>query len=217
MVSLSTCRSACLITLLTTTVVGVILIGGCGATRQADFWRDPSYSAAPMKKIMVIAMQKDQLKRRMWEDAIVTEFGDKKHAGTVAVASYQLFPNDVPDSLELRLNAEKDGFDGILLVARVQRDATTSEVPGYTTSEPITRYSHRWNAYRTYYQEVYHSGYLETGTMVSVRTDLLVPKEDGRLVWSITSQELDPTSAKQFRSSVADGVLSQLKKERFIH
>ena len=69
----------------------------------------------------------------------------------------------------------------------------------------------------THYEDVYHPGYTETETAVSVRTDLLVPQEDGKLVWSVTSQSVDPTSAADFRSSVADRVVSQLKKGRFIY
>ena len=170
-----------------------------------------------MKKVLVIAIRKDQLRRRMWEDAIVTMLNSKEHAGTDAVASYQLFPDDVPDTMAVRLKTKEGGFDGVLVVARVQSDTLTNDVPGYIASEAVTKYSYRWNAYVTNFEDVYHPGYTETETTVSVRTDLLVPEGDGKLVWSITSQSVDPTSADQFRNSVADRVVSQLKKERLIY
>ena len=217
MVSQSTYRNAGLITLLISITVGVVAIGGCGSTQQANLWVDPSYNAAPMKTILVIAMRKDQLRRRIWEDAIVTALGSRKHSGAVAVASYQLFPNDVPDTLAVRLKTKEEGFDGVLLVAKAQRDTFTNDVPGYTASEPVTTYSRRWNAYVTRYEDVYHPGCAETETTVSVRTDLSVPQEDGKLVWSVTSQSVDPTSGDQFRNSVAGRVASQSKKERFIY
>jgi hypothetical protein len=217
MVSQSTYRIACLITLLITITGGLVIIGGCGSTQQTNFWMDSSYNAAPMKKILVIAMRKDQLRRRMWEDAIVTTLGSKEHAGTVAIASYQLFPDNVPDTLAVRLKTKEEGFDGVLVVARAQRDTLTNDVPGYTANEAVTKYSYRWNAYVTNFEDVYHPGYTETETTVSVRTDLLVPQGDGKLVWSVTSQSVDPTSADQFRNSVADRVVSQLKKERLIY
>jgi hypothetical protein len=217
MFSQSTLQKACLITLLIATTVSAFVISGCGTTQQANFWMDPTYSATPMKKVLVVAMRQDQLKRRMWEDAVVAALDGKKLTSTVAVASYQLFPNDVPDTLAVRLKAKEEGIDGVLVIARIQRDALTNEVPGYTTSELITRYSTRWNAYKSWYEDVYHPGYTETETTVSVRTDLLVPQEDGKLVWSVTSQEVDPTSADQFRNSVAEAVVRQLQKERIIH
>ena len=217
MVSKSTYRIACLIALLIIITASVFIMSGCGSTQQANLWVDPSYHAAPMTKILVIAMRKDQIRRRMWEDAIVAALDTKEHAGTVTIASYQLFPDGLPDTLAMRQRMQDEGFDGVLLVARAQRDTLTNDVPGYITNEPVTRYSRRWDAYVTHYEDVYHPGYTETETAVSVRTDLLVPQEDGKLVWSVTSQSVDPTSAADFRSSVADRVVSQLKKGRFIY
>jgi hypothetical protein len=210
-------RNASLITLLIIIFAGVVITIGCGTTQQTNLWVDPSYRAVPMKKIMVIAMRKDQIRRRMWEDAIVSALGSEAHKGMVAIASYQLFPGDLPDTLDMRQKTKEQGFDGILLVARAQRDTLTNEMPGYTANEQVTTYSRRWNAYITHYEDVYHPGYTETETSVSVRTDLLIPQEDGNLVWSVTSQSVDPTSADQFMNSVADRVASQLKKDRFIY
>jgi hypothetical protein len=217
MVNLDSKRTACSISLLLIMITAsVVIVGGCGMTQQANLWVDPSYHATPMKRIMVIAVRKDQLKRRQWEDVIVTTLNTKEHAGTVAVASYQLFPTDLPDTLAVSQRARGEGFDGVLVVAPATRDTVKNDRPGYTTNEPVTTYSRRWGSYVTRYESVYHYGYTETETSVSVRTDLLVTQEDGKLVWSVTSQSVDPTSVDQFRSSVADRIADQLKKEQFI-
>ncbi len=217
MVGQSIYRNACLLTLLIIMTFGAVIIDGCGSTQQKNLWMDPLYNAPPMEKILVVAMRKGQLRRRMWEDAIVSALNSKGNAGTIAVASYQLFPNNIPDTLDMRLKTKEEGFDGVLLIARARRDTLLSDVPGYTASEPVTTYSRRWKTYVTRYEEVYYPGYTETDTAISVRTDLLVPQENGKLVWSVTSQSIDPASADQFRSSVANGVARQLKKDRFIY
>ena len=198
------------------TAAGIALLSGCGATQQGNFWVDPSYHAAPLNKILVIAVRKDNLRRRMWEDAFVAELSAKINQGTVAIASYQLFPNDMPDTVEVRRIVKDQNFDGVLVVARAEIDTTTSEVVGYTASEPVTTYSRRWSAYVTRYEDVYHPGYAESEVSVSVRTDLLVPESDGKLVWSVTSNAVDPTSADQFRNSVAGDVSGLLRKKHFI-
>jgi hypothetical protein len=198
------------------TAAGIALLSGCGATQQGNLWEDPSYHAAPLNKIMVIAVRKDDLKRRMWEDALVAELSTKNHTGTVAIASYQLFPDGLPDTVEVRRIVKDRNFDGVLVVARAQIDTTSSEVAGYTVSEPTTIYSRRWGAYVTRYRDVYYPGYSESEVAVSVRTDLLVPESDGKLVWSVTSRAVDPTSADQFRQSVAGDVAGLLKKKHFI-
>jgi hypothetical protein len=217
MVRQSAYRSACWVTLLTTIALAVGSTGGCGSTQQVNRWVDPSYNAAPLKKVLVIAMRKDQLRRRMWEDAFVTTLSSKEHAGTVAVASYQFFPDRVPDTLAIRLKTTEEGCDGVLLVAAAQRDTLTTDVPGYTTNERVTEYSRMWHVYVTRYEDVYHPGYVETETITSVRTDVLLAQEDGKLVWSVTSQSVDVTSADQFRKSVASRVVSLLKKEHFVY
>jgi hypothetical protein len=195
--------------------VSLMFIGGCGSTQLVNLWKDPSYQAAPLKKIMVIAMRKDQLNRRMWEDAFVSALQEDR-TGTVAVSSYHVFPDEVPDTLEVREKTKEEGFDGVLLVANVEHGTVQTDVPGYVSEEPYTDYSYRWGMYVTRYLTVYHPDYTETLTVVSVRTDLLLAQEEGRLVWSATSKEVDPGSPDQFRKSVAELVIDELIKVHFV-
>lgn len=210
-----TYRGAYVAALLATITIGVIIASGCGSPQLVNVWRDPSYKAAPLHKILVVAMRKDPIRRRMWEDAFVAALS-KQPTGTMAAASYELFPNEVPDTSALQENSKEQGFDGVLVVARVERDILTNEVPGYTTTEPVIEYKRRWNTYVTRYETVYHPGYTDTSRVVSVRTDLLLAQEGGRLVWSATSKSIDPASAQQFRNAVADEVADQLTKARLI-
>jgi hypothetical protein len=196
-------------------VASIMLVGGCGSTQLVNVWKDSSYQAAALKKVLVIAMCQDQLMRRMWEDAFISALREH-HAETVAIPSYQLSPDEVPDTLAVREKTKEEGFDGVLVVARVKIDTLKTDVPGYTTIEPVPEYSYRWRTYVTHYVNVYHPGYTETQTEVSVRTDLLLAQEEGRLVWSGTSEEIDPASADQFRSSVADLVMDKLTKTSLV-
>ncbi len=196
-------------------VAAITLISGCASTQLVNVWKDPAYQAAPLKKIMVIAMRKDQLRRRMWEDNLVSALKEDK-VGTMAIPSYQLFPNDIPDTLAIEEKTQKEGFDGVLVVSRVQSSKIKTNVPGYVAEEPVTVYRRRWGTYATRWETVYHPGYTEVQRVFSVRTDLLLPAEEGRLVWSATSKDINPGSPQQFRSSVADLVMAKLAKEGLI-
>lgn len=198
-------------TLALSLAVGVAMLAGCGSTQLINVWKDPSYKAAPLHRILVVAVRKDQLRRRMWEDALVATLG-KQQGGTFAAPSYQLFPDDDPDTLALQEKSKEQGFDGVLVVARVERSILTNDIPGYTTNEPTTVYKPRWNTYVIRYETVHHPGYTDTSKVVSVRTDLLLAEEDGRLIWSATSKSVDPGSAEQFRNAVADIVAGRLKQ-----
>ena len=215
MITRSACPKTGMVALLVTMAVGLVIINGCGSTKLINVWRDPSYTAAPLHKVMVVAMRKDQIRRRMWEDEFVAAL-NKRQSGTVATPSYQLFPNEVPDTLALEENTGEHGFDGVLVVARVERGTLTTDVSGYTTNEPVTEYKHKWKTYVTHYESVFHPGYTDTSTVVSVRTDLLLAREDGRLVWSGTSKAVDPASAEQFRKAVANNVVAKLSIARLV-
>ena len=193
----------------------LMFISGCGTTQLVDLWKDPSYQAAPLKKIMIIAMPRDQTRRRIWEDAFVSALAEDK-AGTVAVPSYQLFPNELPDTLVIAEKTKEEGFDGVLVVARVESSKQKKDVPGYVSEEPVDVYRHRWGAYSTRWATVYHPGYTEVQRVLSVQTDLLLPQEEGRLVWSVTSKDINPSSPQEFRSSVADLVMDKLAKEGLV-
>jgi hypothetical protein len=196
-------------------VVAFTLIEGCGSTQLVNLWQDPSYTVAPMHKILVMAVRKDPLIRRMWEDAFVAA-ADNKSTGTVLVASYQLFPNEMPEPSVMDELVAKEGIDGVLVVARMERDTLTSEMPGYTANEQVTEYRPKWNIYVTRYKMVYHPSYVDTTNAVSVRTDLLLAKDQGQLVWSATSQTIDPSSRQEVRNSVVDIAIKQLRKSGFI-
>ena len=124
--------------LILATAALLMVAGGCGSTQLANLWKDSSYNAAPLKRVLIIAMRKDQLSRRIWEDAFVSALKED-HVGTVAVASYQLFPDEVPDTLVVREKTREEGFDGVLVVARVESDTLKTDVPGYTMNEPVSR------------------------------------------------------------------------------
>lgn len=196
-------------------IASVMFIDGCGTTQMVNLWKDPSYQAAPLKKIMVIAMRKDQLVRRMWEDGFVSAL-QKDRTKTIAVSSYHVFPDEVPDTMEVREKTKEEGFDGVLVVSKVEHDTVFTHMPGYITDEPYTDYSYWWGTYVTRYAVIYHPDYVEAQNQVSVRTDLLLVPENGQLVWSGTSEEIDPSSPDQFRKSVAELVMDNLMKAQFV-
>jgi hypothetical protein len=190
---------------------GVLMLSGCGSTQLVDIWKDPAYTTGPLSKIMVIAMQPDGVRRRIWEDAFVSEF-QKKDKFTTAVPSYTMFPDRVPDTLAMQEKLKEQNFDGVLMVARGKMTESQYEVPGYVSDEAVTVYRPRWNRYVTRYEEIYYPGYIASDTTIHIHSELMLAREEGRLLWASTSETVDPTSGQQLRGSVADAVVDNLKK-----
>lgn len=196
-------------------IVTIMFIAGCGTTQMVNLWKDPAYQAAPLKKIMVVAMRKDPLMRRMWEDSFVSALQEDR-TKTIAVSSYHFFPDQLPDTVQMMEKTQEEGIDGVIMVARVEHGQVKRHVSGYISEVPYTDYGYWWGYYWTDYLAVYHPGYTETLKQVSVRTDLLLVPENGQLVWSGTSEEIEPASPDQFRKSVAELVIDELMKVHFI-
>ena len=188
----------------------ISLMASCSSVQLTKLWMDPSYNSPPLQKIMIIGIRSDSIERRMWEDAMVNAINEKE-ATKSAVPSYRLVPDQIPppDSVE------NQKFDGVLVIAEVVFDTLTHQNPGYTTTEKVVEVRQR--TYETRYEEVYHPGQIDTAMVISVQTDLFLPlKDGGQLVWSGTSESIDPASPEVFRADVAGAVTKQLGKAGLI-
>src|ERR1700689_4242590 len=94
-------------------LAGVLLLalGGCVNTSLIDRWKDPGFSGPPLHKVLVVGVQKDDGRRRLWEGGMVAAL---THEGVQATASYVVFPSKAPSADELTATAGREGFDGVL-------------------------------------------------------------------------------------------------------
>jgi hypothetical protein len=194
-----------------------LVAAGCAAstTELQNMWRDPHYSEPPLRSAFVIAVRKDPVRRRLWEDSYVAQLA--KH-GVEATPSYSVYANDLPDTDAVRDYVEQKGYDATIFSVGEGTQEVEKYVAGYATTEPVTYFRPMWGTYVTYYQDVYHPGYVETNTAVRIRTDVwhTAGRYEGKLVWSGTSATVDPTSTNDFSHEVAELVTHELAKNHII-
>jgi hypothetical protein len=210
------------------TALGLLmsLMFGCASSSSlAGIWHDPSYQALPLGKMLVIAVRKDAVKRRMWEDAFTGELA--KH-GATATSSYSLFPDAPPDTNQIITTVQANGFDGFLVILRLPTERNTNVVQGYTTTERDTRngqysspyydpyYGSYWQRYNTYFREIDHPGYVDSQTVAIRSIEVTTTGNGGHLIWSATSRTPDPGSASEVQRGIAGLVLSALAKRNII-
>jgi hypothetical protein len=190
---------------------------GCAApqTQLENMWRDPRYTEAPIHSAFVLAIRRDPIHRRLWEDSYVEQLA--KH-GVQATPSYTVYADDLPDTDAVRDYVEEKGYDATIFSVGEGTEKVQEYVSGYATTEPVTYFHPMWGTYVTSYREVYHQGYVETNTAVRVRTDVWrrTGKYEGKLVWSGTSSTVDPTSTNDFSHDVAELATHELAKYHFI-
>lgn len=191
----------------------VLLYGGCSSSRLTDEWRDPSFRAPPMKNILVVCMEKNAVRRRLWEDGLVADLSDH---GVVSMPSYRLFGDALPDTDQIDAVINEKGYDGVLIVTRLQTQTTSRYIPGDVRSVPATRYDRLSRSYYTVYRQVQDSGYVETDKLVRHEIDVWTTTEGGRMVWSGTGEILDPGSGQQIRSEITGLIIPELARQAII-
>ncbi len=186
---------------------------GCASSSLVDLWRDPSFKAAPLSKMLVIAIRKDATKRRIWEDAFT---GELLKQGVAATSSYSLFPDAPPDTNQVISTVQGNGFDGILVILRLPTQTNRQYIQGYTSTVQQEHYSYYWQRYLTTYRDIQHPGYVDSQT-VDIRTiDVTTTGSNGRLIWSATSRTPDPGSVTDAQRGIAGLVISELAKRNII-
>jgi hypothetical protein len=190
-------------------LVAAALAGGCGSTSLVNMWTDSSYGGAP-------------LRRRIFEDALCGELAKR---GVSAVPSYRIFPDGPPAEDACKAHVTSGNYDGLIVVKRAGRQTRQNYVPGYSTVEPVTRYNPWWGTWDTAYREVYTPGYVETET--ALRFEIMVyglrpgnkpgpSSEPSELLWTGTTETIDPTSSTSTSKEISSVVVPELAKAKII-
>jgi hypothetical protein len=186
---------------------------GCASSSLVDKWHDPGYQAPPLGKMLVIAVRKNETKRRIWEDAFAGELA--KH-GVAATTSYSLFPDSPPDTAQVITTVQANNFDAILVILRLPSVKDLQYIHGNISSEQDRRYNFYWQRYWVYYREIEHSGYIDSQTVAISAIDVTTTGENGRLIWGATSRTPDPGFVTDAQRGIAGLVISELAQRSII-
>ena len=193
-----------------------LLLGACADTQLMSTWTSPQYNGAPMTKTAVIVLAKDDNTRRFAEDQMIKQLPK----GTTAVAGHTLFEKPEQAKVdEVRARLIQDGFDSVLVSRLVSVDKTQNYVPpqtytSYAAAQPA------YGSFNGYYGQNYHSvyttpGYTVENTTVVVET-LLYKLPEGTLVWTATTQSLNPQSRPELAQNITSVIGDVLKKRHLL-
>ena len=184
-------------------VVAVMLaLAGCShQTTLSTTWKDPNTAALSFKKVVVVVLNSSPGERRAQEDALV---GEIKRAA--AVQSYTLIPDEqLKDVAAAKQKIVAEGFDAAVILRLVDARQQTTVVPGNEAT---------WDG-QGYLSYKDTSGYVLTDTIVVVEVNLFsVPS--GNLLWSGSSETLNPANARALAVEVARAAAAELRTQRLI-
>jgi hypothetical protein len=182
------------------TLMATVLLLGLAAcsTSIVERWKDPAFSGPPLHKVLVVSVQRDQGRRRLWEDAMVAAL--TKH-GIEAEASYQIFPEQAPSPEQLTAMAARDRFDGVAATHFVR------------AGEHIVAYGGPgWGCcWRGWWGR---PGYVEADSLSDYQTDIYtIDASGGKLIWTAVTRSIDPSSTKGVTDGISSVLVPRLTKE----
>jgi hypothetical protein len=175
-----------------------MLITACATTRLTSAWKDPSYQGQP-RKIMVIAVARKPLNKRIFEDEFVSQL---KARGTNAVASYTVMPDaKQADHAVITAKMKEQGADAVLISRLASKKTVFTYVPSSVYYPP--NYYGNWRDYYGYSsQAVYTPGYTFEDEYALMEANLYDAGSD-KLIWSAASEtEILGSDQNQIRSYI---------------
>jgi hypothetical protein len=169
---------------------------------------------APPRKILVLTVATDPISRASFEDVIA---GELSLRGATAVASHLSFPELPKERAPFEAKLLSEGFDALIVSRLVGKDQKTKVTEGYKSYETEYQGMDYWGGYWYTYQAVFVPGYLEKETRVRARTDLWrTAGAKGQIIWSGTSETLNPRTVDQAAREVGAAVAKALAKAKLI-
>lgn len=164
-------------------LAAAVLLTGCASTQLTSVWKDPAYQVHPTK-VMVVAVAKKPMKRRIFEDEFVAQL--RAH-GTDAVASYTVLSDKKQDDQDaIAAKVKELGADAVLVTRLVSKKTIQVYVPGVPYFPPP--YYGRWPDYYGYgYRDMYSPGYMAEEQFAVMESNLYDTTKDD-LIWAATSE-----------------------------
>ena len=193
------------------------LLAGCSETRVTGVWKKSDFVGQPFQSILVVGVKKGESDTNIWEDIMADQL---KQNGVNATTGTKCFPgdNDITKSEILKYVQDK-GMDGVLVTRVVDTKEETTYYPptgsyygGGYYGGPRHRY---YNNFGAYYDTVHTPGYTSTHTTVILETNLYDTASQ-ELVWSMSSDTFDSSSASKLSQSVSKQIIKALQKDNLI-
>ncbi|WP_394774310.1 hypothetical protein [Flavobacterium sp.] len=191
----------------------------CGTnTSIVNSWRDPKITVAQenFKKVLVVALVKDEASRRITENRIAA-------SNEIFKTSYQ-YLNEATKNLtqEQKLKILHDeNFDGVITLRLVSTEKETEYVPGSYTGMYYGGFDGAYtgmygygfgNWYGMYSPSFYDPGYYQETTSYMVETNVFSLKEN-KLIWTGTTKSDYVTDLGSTVDAIMQTVVAEMRKD----
>lgn len=187
-------------------------LNACNSTKITSSWRDPDIQlqAGDWKKVLVVALLRNETNRRRAEDEMVTYLHGK------GITSYSYLDENInpKDEEVLRSKIKRDGFDAAITMRLIDVDKERVYTPGEHYLYPVYygNFSHYYYRSWAYYST---PGYY-TMTKKFIVEVIIYSIADDKIIWSGITETYNPEGVEKLTDEIACTVRKKMRKEGFI-
>jgi hypothetical protein len=198
------------------TLVASFAMLGFSSTKLRFTWMNPNYTGAQFKNILVLAINGRASIRAEFEDQLSAAIA---RPGIQAIPSYSLLPR--PDATPINMKELRDvvqgqNIDAVVVSRLVKYTKTVTDIPGEAYT-PYPYYGTFYGYYSEVYPVVYAPDYLQVEKVAQVETNFYsTAKADGELIWSGTSDTVNPRTPTKGIDTLVKVLIQELQKQKII-
>jgi len=185
------------------------LLAGCATSQLVAQQSNPDYVGKSFKSVMVVAVTRDELIRRTYEDRMVALLGKRGLKGIPAYAA--VGSRGMVEEADLRQAIARSGAEGVLVTRVTRVDRSSGTVPGATVAVGVG-----WGGFYGYYSTVWQTVEIApekiTGPSWTVSETRLFDAKNGVLAWTgvMDTRENNDLSAAltQYINVIFDAMVS---------
>jgi hypothetical protein len=193
---------------LSTLLLATLLLAACASTTIQSAWFDPTFTGPPMQKIDVVAVGTNLTNRRVFEDIFAQKLRD---AGVDGIPGYTVITDEARAAQQPFTDAvTRTGAQGLLVVRMLGVDTRTQVNTTMVPTGPM--WGGPWGggwaggAFGPAMVPVTQVSQYDLATVEATLYDTGTQK----VVWTATTQTLNPTSVQQEAPGFATLIIGQL-------
>jgi hypothetical protein len=194
---------------------GIVLLfaaTSCNNTQLLSSWKSPDTQGEHYNKILVVGLtgSKDGELKQPIENAVAKRLQDKGISVETATQQYGPKSFRTMSEEEAVKMVNENGFDGVIVVALLDKNQERNYTPGYTTSTPYAVVRNRWyRGYSVLYDRVYTPGYYTTTTDYTLEASFYKTRGD-KLIYSAQAKSFDPSSSSDLAGDFSKTVVQDM-------
>ena len=183
-------------------------LSSCSSTLVTTRWQDPAAKPLHFDKVLTLCVAKGEEYREAVEGELCRYIPRSE-----CKPAYFAIPDSMLSQPEqARALFRKEGFDGAVVfrVIGAQQRTTLLADGGYGGAYPTF-----WGYYDTAWDDPYDFEVYRTDEVVTVEVSIFSVADD-RLIWTGTTETLDPTSLPKLVKEVSQGVRDELVRGKLV-